>query len=52
MKATKSTSRIIADVRPEVKEQLQEMSHKSGRSMTEILSWLIEKEFKRVLGNG
>jgi hypothetical protein len=50
MKA-KATSRIIADVRPEVKEKLQEMANDSGRSMTEILSYLIESEFKRVIKN-
>jgi DNA topoisomerase VI subunit B len=43
----KAKSRIIADVQPEVKEKLFSLAQDEGKSMTEILSILIESEFSR-----
>jgi hypothetical protein len=46
----KATARIIADVKPEVKEKLKALSDDFGHSMTQILSSLIEGEYKKVYG--
>ena len=45
MANTRATARIIADVNPEVKEKLVALSNKTGKSMTEILSILINAEY-------
>jgi predicted LPLAT superfamily acyltransferase len=42
MKEARTTARIIADVKPEVKEKLIGLSDITGHSMTQILTTLIE----------
>jgi macrodomain Ter protein organizer (MatP/YcbG family) len=41
----KATSRVVADVRPEVKQQLSEMAKAAGCTMTDILVQLIEENY-------
>jgi predicted DNA-binding protein len=41
--------RVIADVKPEIKQKLKELNVKTGKSMTEIISQLIEKEHKKTI---
>jgi hypothetical protein len=50
-KGTRPTARIIADVNPATKDQLVSMSRELNKSMTEILSILIDEECTR-LKNG
>lgn len=45
----KITSRIIADVNPEIKQKLKELSLQKDESMAKILSELIEKEHKKII---
>jgi predicted DNA-binding protein len=45
MKGARATARITADVNPEVKEKLISLSKGMERSMTDILTALIEAAF-------
>jgi hypothetical protein len=53
----KVTSRLVADIAPEVKQQLKDMAQAKGVSMTDILVQLIEEAHavkygeKEVIGN-
>lgn len=48
MKAARTTARIIADVNPEIKEKLIALSKETNKSMTEILSMLIDTCYKEL----
>lgn len=48
VKQVKVTSRIVADVAPEVKQKLQEAAKAQGTTVTNLIIQLAEKEYAKV----